>query len=447
MAGVALLARALGHRVTGADTGIYPPSSTQLAEAGICACLGYAPANLEPTPDLVLIGNALSRGNPEVEAVLDQGLAYTSGAQWIAENVLRDRWAIAIAGTHGKTTTASMVAWILQHAGLTPGFLIGGVPENFGMSARLGDKPFFVIEADEYDTAFFDKRPKFVHYRPRTAVLNNLEFDHADIFADLHAIELQFHYLVRTVAASGRLIVNAEDINLATTLSMGCWTGVEYFGDHGDWSVQAGRDDGSVFRIRRGGQPQGEVHWGLLGRHNMLNGLAAVAAAHHAGVGISDAIEALSEFANVKRRLEIRGTVGRVTVYDDFAHHPTAIAATLRGLRARVGGQRIFAVLELRSNSMRIGVHRDALAGSLREADQVLMLEPAGLEWDLGAVCHSLGDGARMFGNVDEIVGVLAKELRADDHVLVMSNGDFGGLHDRLLANLKGCVEQVNAVG
>ncbi|HJW81875.1 MAG TPA: UDP-N-acetylmuramate:L-alanyl-gamma-D-glutamyl-meso-diaminopimelate ligase [Acidiferrobacterales bacterium] len=453
MGGVALLARALGHGVTGSDAKVYPPMSTQLEAEGITLREGYDPAHLEPAPDLVIIGNALSRGNPAVEHVLDRGIPYTSGAQWVAENVLRrtgtfecrgrqdagsgqGRWVLAVAGTHGKTTTTSMLAWILEYAHLKPGFLVGGVPENFGVSARLGDEPFFVIEADEYDTAFFDKRSKFVHYRPRTAILNNLEFDHADIFPDIAAIRRQFHHLVRSVPGSGLLVVNGADPELAETLKMGCWTPQESFGDPSGWQAELLVPDGSRFRVLFQGQEQGAVEWELIGTHNVLNALAAIAAARHAGVPVQTGCAALKEFRNVKRRMEVRGTVRGVTVYDDFAHHPTAIHTTLEALRARVGGKRIVAVLEARSNTMRMGVHRAELGPALAGADQVILCQPAEFPWDINIVTAALNGRARVFRSVDEIVTVLGQELRPDDQVLIMSNGGFDGIHAKLLARL-----------
>jgi len=436
MGGVAVLARALGHQVTGSDQKVYPPMSTQLEAQGIALNEGYDPRHLEPAPDLVIIGNALSRGNPAVEHVLDRGIPYTSGAQWVAEQVLRDRWVLAVAGTHGKTTTSGMLAWILEYAKLEPGFLIGGVPENFGVSARLGEAPFFVIEADEYDTAFFDKRSKFVHYRPRTAILNNLEFDHADIFPDLAAIQRQFHHLVRTVPKSGLLVANGDDAALAATLEMGCWTPVENFGVAGGWQAEPLSADGSRFRVRLRGVEQGVVEWELIGRHNMLNALAAIAAARHAGVPVATSCAALKEFRNVKRRLELRGTVRGVAVYDDFAHHPTAIRSTLDALRARVGNRRIVAVLEARSNTMRMGVHKDELAPALQAADAVLLYQPADFKWDMAIVTGPLHGRARVFRTVDEIVAALGQELRPDDQVLIMSNGGFEGIHGKLLAKL-----------
>jgi UDP-N-acetylmuramate: L-alanyl-gamma-D-glutamyl-meso-diaminopimelate ligase len=438
MGGVALLARDLGHEVTGSDAKVYPPMSTQLEAQGIRLMEDYDAAHLDSArPDLVIIGNALSRGNSQVEAVLDRGLRYTSGAQWIAENVLHGRWVLAVAGTHGKTTTSGMLAWILEHAGLKPGFLIGGVPENFGVSARLGDAPFFVIEADEYDTAFFDKRSKFVHYRPRTAILNNLEFDHADIFPDLAAVSLQFHHFVRTVPGSGLLVVNARDENLSHMLEQGCWTPVEPFGSEDGWQAVPRKPDASRFQVLFRKQEQGEVSWELLGSHNMANALAAIAAARHAGVPVKTAVAALAKFRNVKRRLEVRGAVRGITVYDDFAHHPTAIAATLEALRAKVGDARILAALELRSNTMRMGVHRDTLAGSLVHADKVWILKPADLNWNLERVTHALDGRGQACPTVEEIIGSLSREARPDDHILIMSNGGFGNIHTRLLEQLQ----------
>jgi UDP-N-acetylmuramate: L-alanyl-gamma-D-glutamyl-meso-diaminopimelate ligase len=434
MGSVALLARDLGHEVTGSDAKVYPPMSTQLATQGIRLMEGYEDRHLDSVePDLVVIGNALSRGNALVETVLDRSLRYTSGPQWIAENVLPGRWVLAVAGTHGKTTTAGMLAWILEYAKLNPGFLIGGVPENFGISARLGDEPFFVIEADEYDTAFFDKRSKFVHYRPRTAVLNNLEYDHADIFPDLAAITLQFHHFVRTVPRSGLLVVNGQDENLSNLLTMGCWTPVERFGSERGWQALARNPEASRFQVMFNQQDQGEVTWDLLGGHNMANALCAIAAARHAGVPVKTALAALGKFRNVKRRLEVRGTIRGITVYDDFAHHPTAITATLEALRARIGNARILAVLELRSNTMRLGVHRDTLAGALVHADRVLLLKPDDLNWNLERVTNALNGRGQAYSTVEEIIETLIREARPNDHILIMSNGGFGNIHARLL--------------
>ncbi|QKT03201.1 UDP-N-acetylmuramate:L-alanyl-gamma-D-glutamyl-meso-diaminopimelate ligase [Ectothiorhodospiraceae bacterium 2226] len=437
MGGAALLARALGHRVTGSDANVYPPMSTLLAEQGIDVSSGYEPAHLEPAPDLVVIGNALSRGNPAVEHVLDRGLRYTSGPAFLADHVLAERWVLAVAGTHGKTTTSSMLAWILEDAGLAPGFLIGGVPRNFGVSARLGDTPFFVVEADEYDTAFFDKRSKFVHYRPRTAVLNNLEFDHADIFPDLAAIQRQFHHLVRTVPGSGLIIAPHDDPALDQVLAEGCWTPVERSGDPGGWHARLTQPDGSAFEVWQGEQPHGTVRWGLLGAHNVQNALHALLAARHAGVAIEQGCAALGRFESVKRRLELRGEIGGVAVYDDFAHHPTAIATTLQGLRRRAPARRLVALLEPRSNTMRMGVHKDSLADSLREADAVFLYAPPDLGWSLEGVAQALGEAAQVHDSVDALVAAVVDGAGPDDHIVVMSNGAFGGVHERLLAALK----------
>lgn len=441
MGGLAALARACGHRVTGADQNVYPPMSTQLAALGIELIEGYDPAQLDLNPDIVVVGNVMSRGHPVIEALLNRGIAFTSGPQWLAEHVLRDRWVLAVSGTHGKTTTASMVAWILEHAKLDPGFLIGGVPGNFGVTARLGSAPFFVVEADEYDTAFFDKRSKFVHLRPRTAVLNNLEFDHADIFDDLAAIQRQFHQLVRVVPGEGLIVWNAADVNLKATLAMGCWTPLQGFSAHSPaakWTARVRSPDYSSFEVLEDGQPRGEVRWSLLGAHNVDNALAAIAAAHHAGVPLAVAIEALGRFAGVKRRLELRGQMAGISVYDDFAHHPTAIASTVDGLRKRVGKARIVAVLEPRSNTMRMGVHSATLAASLQGADETWFYAPSDLGWDLQAAIAPLGARAHTVGDIDSMVKALSETLKPGDHVLVMSNGGFGGLHTKLLAALGG---------
>ncbi|MDO9371161.1 MAG: UDP-N-acetylmuramate:L-alanyl-gamma-D-glutamyl-meso-diaminopimelate ligase [Gammaproteobacteria bacterium] len=436
MGGIARLAREAGHEVSGSDANVYPPMSTQLAALGIDVKQGYLPRHLDPAPDCVIIGNALSRGNPAVEYVLDRGIDYTSGPQWLAEHILRGRWVLAVAGTHGKTTTSSMLAWIMEHAGLQPGFLIGGVPHNFGDTARLGADPFFVIEADEYDSAFFDKRSKFVHYRPRTAILNNLEFDHADIFADLAAIELQFHHFLRTVPASGLIVSNAQDEALGRVLKRGCWTPVETFGSDNGWAAGPDESDGG-FDIFWRGERQGRLRWGQLGEHNRHNALAAIAAARHAGVTPGVAIEALGAFQGVKRRLEIRGTAHGVTVYDDFAHHPTAIATTIAGLRRSVGSARIIAVLEPRSNTMRLGVHQHTLGPSLAGADSTLLYAPPDLGWNLSGVAATLADKGLVFDSIDSIVAHLAQHARSGDHILIMSNGGFGGLHERVLEALR----------
>ena len=440
MGGIALLARELGITVSGSDANVYPPMSTQLAGAGIDLQTGYAAAHLQPVPDCAVIGNAMSRGNPAVEHVLNNGMAYTSGPQWLAEHVLHGRWVLAVAGTHGKTSTASMLAWILEYAGLAPGFLIGGVPQNFGCSARLGAGTFFVVEADEYDTAFFDKRSKFVHYRPRTLVLNNLEYDHADIFPDLAAIQTQFHHLVRTVPGNGLIISNALDANLDEVLSRGCWTPVEsasIVGNQAPWQAHKQTDDGSCFDVIFEGRVAGTVNWNQLGDHNVQNALVAIAAARHAGVPVAQAIEALAAFSGIKRRLEVRGEVNGVTVYDDFAHHPTAIATTLQGLRRRVRDARILLVLEPRSNTMRMGVHRDTLAASLQGADQVWLHEPADLAWSLAETAQAVQVPTMLSESVEDIVASVASAARPGDQVLVMSNGAFGGIHVKLLAALE----------
>ncbi len=439
MGGLAAIARAAGHTVTGCDANVYPPMSTQLASLGIALTEGYDAAQLEAvakSADVFVVGNAISRGNPLLEAILDSGRPYTSGPQWLAETVLRDKWVLAVAGTHGKTTTTALLAWILDHAGLDPGFLIGGVAVDFGVSARLTDGPFFVIEADEYDTAFSDKRSKFVHYRPRTAILNNLEYDHADIFADLAAIETQFHHLVRTVPRRGRLIVNGGDENLQRVLVRGCWSEVERFGaaavpeTGADWTIAV---DGT---IKLGGAPQGVLApFALVGVHNQQNALAAVAAARHVSIPVSESLTALAAFRGVKRRLEVRGTVGGITVYDDFAHHPTAIAVTVEGLRRQVGGARILAVLEPRSSTMKLGTMKAALAASLAVADLVFC-HAANLAWDAAAVLKPLGERAHTSADLGALIDAIVVAARPGDHILIMSNGAFGGIHDKLLARL-----------
>src|SRR5580700_3548316 len=416
MGGIAAIARAAGHRVTGSDRNVYPPMSTQLESLGIDVIQGFEAAQLDPAPDIVVVGNVMTRGSPVVEALLERGLPYASGPEWLAREVLKDRWVLAVAGTHGKTTTTSLLTWILEHAGLAPGFLIGGVPANFATSARFGSGPFFVIEADEYDTAFFDKRAKFVHYRPRTAILNNLEYDHADIYADVAAIRRQFNQLLRTVPGGGRLIVNGEDAELAATLSMGCWTPREEFalaprdgGADAEWSANIAPESAAGrFTVLCRGQAVAEVSWPLLGEHNVMNALAAIAAARHAGVAPARAAQALGAFLGVKRRMEIRGVVDQITVYDDFAHHPTAIETTLRGLRARVGSARIVAVLEPRSNTMKLGVHREQLAPALGAADRAWFFNPPDLGWDLPGAVATLGERARFGANVEALVKGLA---------------------------------------
>jgi UDP-N-acetylmuramate: L-alanyl-gamma-D-glutamyl-meso-diaminopimelate ligase len=444
MGGLAVLAKEAGHKVTGCDANVYPPMSTQLQAQGIELIEGFGPEQTSLNPDLYVIGNVVSRGNPLMEEILNRGLPYTSGPQWIGEHILRNRWVLAVAGTHGKTTTTSMLAWILEDAGYHPGFLIGGVPMNFGISARLSgkeaDSSFFVIEADEYDTAFFDKRSKFVHYHAKTAVLNNLEYDHADIFPDLGAIETQFHHLVRTVPGVGRVIANGQEESLRRVIARGCWSGQEWFGgnDEQGWSMLT-HDDGS-FDVRFGGELQGTVQWALTGEHNRMNAVAAIAAARHVGVPPAQAIASLAKFENVKRRMEVRGVVNGITVYDDFAHHPTAIATTVAGLRkklANTGNARILAVLEPRSNTMKLGTMKSALPGSLGDADLVFGYgAPSGkdaLGWDLGEALAPLGEKSAAYDNIDSLVKAIAAAAQPGDHVLVMSNGGFGGVHQKIL--------------
>ena len=435
MGGIAVIARAAGHKVTGCDANVYPPMSTQLESEGVELIEGYGVEQLKLAPDIYVIGNVITRGNPLMEAILERGLPYISGPQWLRENVLQGRWVLAVAGTHGKTTTSSMLAWILQHGGLTPGFLIGGVPQNFGVSARVTDTPFFVIEADEYDTAFFDKRSKFVHYPARTAVLNNLEFDHADIFADLAAIETQFHHFVRTIPANGLIVANGGESALERVLERECWTPVERFDIDSGWKGVPDAS-GRSFDVFHQGKPCGTVKWNLLGAHNRSNALAAIAAARHAGVPPQLAIEALSRFESVKRRMEVRGVARGVTVYDDFAHHPTAIETTLAGLRHTVDGARILAVVEPRSNTMKLGVMKQALPRSLAAADHVFCYS-GGLTWDAAAALEPLGSRATVSSDLASIVANIAKEAHTGDHIVVMSNGGFGGIHEKLLQALE----------
>ncbi len=434
MGGIAAVAKAAGYRVTGCDANVYPPMSEQLRALGIGLTEGFGAEQMALKPDIWVIGNVVTRGNPLMEAILDAGERYVSGPQWFAENVLRDKHVLAVAGTHGKTTVSAMLAWILERAGLEPGFLIGGVPNDFPVSARLTRSRFFVIEADEYDTAFFDKRSKFVHYRPRTAILNNIEFDHGDIFDDLAAIKRQFHHFVRTVPKSGLVVANGADPNVEQVLTAGCWTSVERFGIPGHW--EAGEPDAQgSFDVRCAGRPVGQVRWDLLGAHNRLNALAALSAARHAGVEPAEAIAALASFGGVRRRMQMRGEAGGVKVYDDFAHHPTAIRTTLEGLRQRVGKARILAVLEPRSNTMKRGVMKDDLPASLADADRVFVYT-SGLGWDASAVLAPLGARVRCEEELERLVAGVAGEARAGDHVLIMSNGGFGGIHEKLLARL-----------
>jgi UDP-N-acetylmuramate: L-alanyl-gamma-D-glutamyl-meso-diaminopimelate ligase len=436
MGGVAQLAVAAGHKVTGCDANVYPPMSDQLRAAGVELIEGFETSQLTLQPDIFVIGNAVSRGNPLLEAILDKGLPYVSGPQWLAENLLQGRWVLGVAGTHGKTTTASMLAWILEDANMAPGFLIGGVPLNFGVSARLGDTPFFVIEADEYDTAFCDKRSKFVHYKPRTVVLNNLEFDHADIFSDLASIETQFHHLVRTLPSTGLIVSNAEETSLERVLARGCWTPIERFNDPSTYRISG--DDASGELVLHG--PAGEIgrtHWALSGDHNRANACAALLAARHVGVPLDKGLEALSRFVNVKRRMELRGEVRGITVYDDFAHHPTAITTTVAGLRRKVGSARILAVLEPRSNTMKLGTMKSQLPDSLREVDAAFCYA-ANLGWDAHEALAPMGDKAVVIGDLNQLVSQIVASAKPGDHILVMSNGGFGGIHNKLLAALAG---------
>ncbi|AYU93095.1 MULTISPECIES: UDP-N-acetylmuramate:L-alanyl-gamma-D-glutamyl-meso-diaminopimelate ligase [Serratia] len=434
MGGLAMLARSLGHDVTGSDANVYPPMSTLLENQGIDLIQGYDPAQLDPAPDLVIIGNAMTRGNPCVEAVLERGIPYVSGPQWLHDAVLRDRWVLAVAGTHGKTTTAGMATWILEACGYQPGFVIGGVPGNFDVSARLGGSPFFVIEADEYDCAFFDKRSKFVHYSPRTLIMNNLEFDHADIFDDLKAIQKQFHHLVRLVPGKGKIILPDNDSHLKQVMAMGCWSEQELVGEESTWRAQKLTPDASHYAVFLDGEQVGEVNWALVGEHNMHNGLMAIAATRHVGVQPADACRALGDFINARRRLELRGEANGVTVYDDFAHHPTAILATLAALRGKVGGTaRILAVLEPRSNTMKMGISKNDLAPSLGRADEVFLFQPHHIPWQVAEVADACVQPAHWSADLDTLVEMVVKTAQPGDHILVMSNGGFGGIHDRLL--------------
>ena len=492
MGGIAVLAKQAGHRVTGCDANVYPPMSTQLESQGIELIEGFDPSQTKLNPDIYVIGNVVSRGNPLMEEILNLGLPYISGPQWLSENVLQGKWVLAVAGTHGKTTTSSMLAWILEYAGLAPGFLIGGVPENFGVSARLpqvpphmvrqahhernqmahhernlqahheraeyntpspltgegakkvddGSSPFFVIEADEYDTAFFDKRSKFVHYRPRTAILNNLEFDHADIFDDLAAIEKQFHHLIRTVPQNGLVVSNGKEDSLKRVIDKGCWSSVELFGTDADWQAKNAQGNGS-FDVYFKGERQAHLSWDMLGEHNRMNALASIAAARHVGVAPCIAIEALSEFKNVKRRMETKGVVNNIMVYDDFAHHPTAIETTLAGLRGKLdaasgdakASARILAVLEPRSNTMKLGVMKAALPASLKDADLVFCYG-ANLGWDAAEALKPIANKAKTFDDLTMLVQAIQQAAKSGDHILVMSNGGFGGVHQKILDSL-----------
>jgi len=433
MGGIAALAKQLGHKVTGSDAQVYPPMSDQLRQLGIELIEGYEPSQLEPRPDLVIIGNALSRGNPAVEAVLNQRIPYTSGAQWLHDALLQHKWVLAVAGTHGKTTTSSMLAWLLEFAGLKPGFLVGGVLANFQQSARLGESDFFVIEADEYDTAFFDKRSKFVHYCPSTLVLNNLEYDHADIFPDLAAIQRQFHHLIRVVPSYGRIFYPEHEQALQEVIAQGCWSEKVTIGANGEWAAQLVQADGGAFEVFYRGEKQATVEWSLIGQHNVYNGLMAIAAAHHVGVPVTVSAEAFTQYKNTKRRLELLGEVAGIKVYDDFAHHPTAITTTLAGMRKNVGDARIIAVLEPRSNTMKLGTMADALDGALADANEIFMLQPDKVQW----LVSEKVPRAQVGNSVEQLVEMISNQVRAGDHIVIMSNGGFGNIHQRLLASLK----------
>jgi len=445
MGGVALLAKQAGHEVSGADSNVYPPMSTQLEEQGISLCEGYSADDIPEDVDEVVIGNAMSRGNPAVEYVLNKSIRYSSGPEWLAKNVLSQRWVLAVAGTHGKTTTSSMLAWMLQYAGLNPGFLIGGIPANFGLSSRFGAAPFFVVEADEYDTAFFDKRSKFVHYHPRTAVLNNLEFDHADIFDDLDAIKKQFHHFIRTIPGDGLIVKNGDDENIHDVIKLGCWSETAAFHkthnpDHNadDWSLGDTSDDGKQFDVLLDGKKVARVEWSLHGLHNRMNALAAMAAAQHAGVPVELSCEALKEFKGIKRRLEVKGVVNEITVYDDFAHHPTAIEETLSAMNEVKGSGKVFAVLEPRSNTMRMGVHKASLSDSLQKADEICLYQPEGMGWNIDDLTAQSATPATVFSSTDGIIKHLLSQASAGDHILIMSNGGFEAIHQRLLDALQG---------
>ncbi|MCC2607687.1 UDP-N-acetylmuramate:L-alanyl-gamma-D-glutamyl-meso-diaminopimelate ligase [Planctobacterium marinum] len=435
MGGIAALASALGHKVTGSDKNVYPPMSTQLEKLGIGLTTGYDPEQLDPLPDIVIIGNAMSRGNPAVEAVLARKIPYTSGPQWLLENLLKDKWVLAVAGTHGKTSTASMLAWVLEYAGMQPGFLIGGVPENFAISARAGDSAFFVIEADEYDTAFFDKRSKFVHYRPNTLIFNNLEFDHADIFEDLAAIQKQFHHLIRMIPGNGLILKPSQVPAIETTLDMGCWTEQQTIGD--DWQANLLSADGSKFEVLFRQEKVATVNWSLIGNHNVHNALMTIAAARNVGVTPDTSAEALASFKNVKRRMELKGEASGIKVYDDFAHHPTAIETTLAGLRANVGKERILAILEPRSNTMKMGIHKSELIQSLQGADEIYLLQPENISWQLTEFAVESHKPIHIFDDLAAMISHISESADVGDHLLVMSNGGFGGIHDKLLANLQ----------
>lgn len=437
MGGVAIIAKQLGYHVTGSDTNVYPPMSTFLEDSGIEIIPNFDVEQLQPAPDIVIVGNAMKRGNPCVEYILENNLPYTSGPQWLHDNLLRHRWVFAVSGTHGKTTTTGMLTWILEQNGLEPGFLIGGISGNFGVSSRLGNSKYFVIEADEYDTAFFDKRSKFVHYNPKTLIINNIGFDHADIFDDIRAIQRQFHHMIRTMPQSGLILSAASETTAKETLEMGCWSEQQFLGENHEWFAERITNDCSQFSVYHHGQKVTEVHWNIVGQHNMHNALMAIAAAHHAGISIEDATHALSTFINAKRRLEIKGEVNGITVYDDFAHHPAEIQATLTALRDKVGGGvRILAVLEPRSNTMKMGHHKDEIAPALVRADHVFLLQPDNIPWEVAEIATKCIQPTNWSADIDKLVDMVVKEAQPKDHILVMSNGSFGGIHQKLLEKL-----------
>ncbi len=434
MGGVAQIARSLGHQVTGSDQNVYPPMSDQLTALGVELMNGYEPEHLKPTPDLVIVGNTISRGNRALESVLNRQLPYVSGPEWLYQEVLKDKHVLAVSGTHGKTTTTTILSWILEYAKLNPGFLIGGVAENFGLSARYTDSDYFVIEADEYDTAFHDKRSKFIHYHPKTLIINNIEFDHADIFHDIAAIRREFHHLLRTIPQQGKIIVPQDDMEVTKVLEMGCWTPTEtILGSNSEWSLTDADKDYRNFSVFRKNKFVGKVSWSLIGEHNANNGLAAIIAAHDIGVPIDKACNALSEFKSVKRRLECIFDAKGIKVYDDFAHHPTAIAKTLEALRQHAGNGRLIAVMEPRSNTMRMGVHAETLSNAFVDADQIMLFQADNVDWDIAAYMSDLGERCQVFTDIEEIISLISKDHQQGDHIVIMSNGAFGGLHEKLI--------------
>ncbi|MCI5764888.1 MAG: UDP-N-acetylmuramate:L-alanyl-gamma-D-glutamyl-meso-diaminopimelate ligase [Actinobacillus porcinus] len=437
MGGVAMIAKQLGYHVTGSDTNVYPPMSTFLENSGIKIIPNFDVEQLQPAPDMVIVGNAMKRGNPCVEYVLENNLPYISGPQWLHDNLLRHRWVLAVSGTHGKTTTTGMLTWILEQNGLEPGFLIGGISGNFGISSRLGNSQYFVIEADEYDTAFFDKRSKFVHYNPKTLIINNIGFDHADIFDDIRAIQRQFHHMIRTMPKSGLILSANTETTAKETLDMGCWSETQFLGEDKEWFAERITNDCSQFAVYHHGEKVAEVHWNIVGQHNMHNALMAIAAAHHIGISVENAANALSTFINAKRRLEVKGEVNGITVYDDFAHHPAEIQATLTALRDKVGGGvRILAVLEPRSNTMKMGHHKDEIAPALVRSDHVFLLQPDNIPWEVAEIAANCVQPTSWSADINKLVDMIVKEAEPKDHILVMSNGSFGGIHQKLLEKL-----------